>query len=130
MNFIGKQLVSDHIKAARKSLNFTSSKLNINFDDFNYPWCIKIIHFDFKELRPPYSSLVYPLWIMHLLIFACSIINLINCFVQTVTGGFWTLIVYSIFFFPLINLLTGFVFYRGYRGCCENSDLLRLYKAF
>jgi hypothetical protein len=77
MNFVAKQAANNMINKAKETMT-PSKGPKINWEDFNYPPLIKLIHFDLSEIEESKVTIVRFLWFSHLLIFAYSILNIIN----------------------------------------------------
>ena len=77
MNFMAKTAANNMVNNVKESIT-PSKGPKINWDDFNYPPIIKIIHFDLSEVEESKVTVVRFLWFSHILLFAYSIINIID----------------------------------------------------
>ncbi|KAM3136919.1 hypothetical protein pb186bvf_011004 [Paramecium bursaria] len=127
--FVAKTMITDQIKTMKGEITGTSNKNKINWDDFNYPPFLKVIHYDVSEVDPEHRLIVRSLWLSHILIFVYSIVNIINNISITIgTQNYGIRILYSFMFFFSFNPIQGFLFYRGYKGVASDAFLLALYK--
>lgn len=55
-----------------------NSKSKINWNDFNYPPLIKVIHYNPSELMSPHLGVARLLWLSFVMVFVVSWINLLN----------------------------------------------------
>jgi hypothetical protein len=109
MNFIAKQAAGNMMNNAKQAIT-PSKGPKINWDDFNYPPLIKLIHFDMSEIEDNKIMIVRFLWLSHLLIFAYSILNIINNIAVVAQGGKGVRILYSFMFFFSFNPIQGYWF--------------------
>lgn len=126
---IGKEMISSKANSLKKQLGGNQSK--IEWNDFNYPPVLKIIHFSLSELndQPAKKTAVTWLWMTHVGIFIVSIINLISNIVQGVdNSGDGIRILYSILYMIIFNPIQCFWFYRGYRGLIDEPGWLKLFR--
>ena len=56
----------------------SGNKKNIDWNDFNWPPLVKVMHFKLDELEGNERTIARNLWLTHLAIFLISIINIIN----------------------------------------------------
>ena len=77
MDSLGKAALSSQLNTAAKKYGIQPNS-GINWNDFNYPPLLKLIHYKRNELSNPHRYMATLLWLSHILIFAISIINLIN----------------------------------------------------
>jgi hypothetical protein len=101
----------------------TSKTPEINWQDFNYPPLLKIIHFTPSELPEEHKSIIWMLFATHIIILVESLLNIINNSVQTAEGFDGIRILYSFLFLFLFNPLAFFIFYRGNK-CWSTKDTL------
>eukprot|EP00753_Platysulcus_tardus_P010708 PLAT2983.1.p1 GENE.PLAT2983.1~~PLAT2983.1.p1 ORF type:complete len:209 (+),score=65.87 PLAT2983.1:294-920(+) len=93
----------------------------IEWERFNYPPRINIIHFDLAEVRDKVGAaqhrVVSLLHRSYLLTLATLLVNFIDCIIIVGMGGMsGVAIVYSIFNIILGSLLSLFVLYHGYKS--------------
>ena len=102
--FVAKTMITDQIKSMKGEITGTSNKNKINWDDFNYPPFLKVIHYDVSEVDPEHRLIVRSLWLSHILIFVYSIVNIINNISITIgTQNYGIRILYSFMFFFSFN---------------------------
>jgi hypothetical protein len=77
-------MAEDTMNSARDST--TSKTPEINWQDFNYPPLLKIIHFTPSELPEEHKSIIWMLFATHIIILVESLLNIINNSVQTAEG--------------------------------------------
>eukprot|EP01016_Furgasonia_blochmanni_P017648 TRINITY_DN20361_c0_g1_i2.p1 TRINITY_DN20361_c0_g1~~TRINITY_DN20361_c0_g1_i2.p1 ORF type:complete len:251 (-),score=5.14 TRINITY_DN20361_c0_g1_i2:51-803(-) len=105
-------------------------QLPINWEDFNYPPCLHLIHFSIKELQDPYKSVVKKIHYSFLVLVYNSFINISSSIAQTIEGFSPIRIFYSIIHLVILGSLGLFTLYRGYRGVTCQPQLLAIYKIF
>lgn len=99
----------------------------INWQDFNYPPLIKLIHFSPSEVPEEYRALVWMLFTTHMLIFVEGWLNLVNNSVQVSAGASGLRILYTFLFIIIFNPFAMFIFYRGYAGLCRDKSYLSMF---
>ena len=74
-----KYVIDDKIDKFKSGLS-GGKKMEVNWNDFNWPPICKVIHFSLMELdeKADVKRIVRLLWISHIIIFVISIINFIN----------------------------------------------------
>ena len=102
MNIVAKTAANNMMNKAKEAVN-PSKGPKINWDDFNYPPVVKLIHFDLSEVEECKVTTVRFLWFSHLLIFAYSIINIIDNIVCVAQGEKGVRILYAFMFFFTFN---------------------------
>ena len=85
--------------------------MEINWQDFNYPPLIKMIHFVPSEIQE-HRLVIFLRFSTHLLLFIEGILNIVNNSIQTAQGGSGVRIAYSFMFFIFV-CLDLIAFYRG-----------------
>lgn len=102
MNFAAKTVANSMMSKAKEAVTPNKGP-KINWEDFNYPPLIKLIHFDLSEIEETKVTVVRFLWLSHLLIFAYSIINILNNIVCVAQGEKGVRILYAFMFFFTFN---------------------------
>ncbi|CAK58876.1 unnamed protein product (macronuclear) [Paramecium tetraurelia] len=133
-SYVVNSVLNDSIRSIKSNQN--DSKQKINWDDFNYPPLIKVIHYNIEEVQPEYRLVVRSLWLSSILIMAYTLLNIIDNSIQAGYGNDGIRILYSFMFLfsfnpiQLQNILhsQSFIFYRGYKGVVSDPYLLVLYK--
>lgn len=97
MNIVAKAALQKSVSSVKNSIT-PSSGSKINWDDFNYPPLLKVIHYDITEVDPEVRTGVRAMWLSHVLIFVEGILNLINNIAIVAAGGPGVRILYSIMF--------------------------------
>eukprot|EP00826_Nyctotherus_ovalis_P022550 TRINITY_DN1745_c0_g2_i17.p2 TRINITY_DN1745_c0_g2~~TRINITY_DN1745_c0_g2_i17.p2 ORF type:complete len:215 (+),score=46.32 TRINITY_DN1745_c0_g2_i17:124-768(+) len=106
-----------------------SSNSKINWNDYNFPPCIHIVHFSLAELQGPVKRFVLCIYLSFLIIIGVLIINLLSTIIQVskYTKGINM-------FFTFLNIVifipvSAFTAYSGYCGACrrppESGTILR-----
>lgn len=106
----------------------SQKKSKIDWNDFNWPPLIKVYHFSLDELKEPHLLMVKRMYWGWLLQVAHFPLNFLNAIIQVAVGYSFTRIISSILFFGMLLALATYLFHNGYRGVCENNDLLFRYK--
>ncbi|CAD8099369.1 unnamed protein product [Paramecium primaurelia] len=125
-SYVANSVLNDSIRQFKSNQN--DSKQKIDWDDFNYPPLIKVIHYNIEEVQPEYRLVVRSLWLSSILIFAYTLLNIIDNSVQAGYGLDGIRILYSFMFLFSFNPIQFFIFYRGYKGVVSDPYLLVLYK--
>lgn len=99
----------------------------INWQEFNYPPLIKLIHFRPSEAAEEYRGTVWMLFATHMIIFTEGWLNLVNNSVQVSAGASGLRILYSFLFMLIFNPLATFLMYRGYAGICRDKSYLSIF---
>jgi hypothetical protein len=91
---------------------------DVEWNDYNYPPCLSILHFSPAEDVKSESASRWKSYLQvvpHVMILAICVLNLINNGIQVSSGQAWPRIMMAIFFLLIIFPLELFVFYTGYR---------------
>ena len=121
---IGKNMLSNQMS----KITAPSSNIKINWEDFNFPPLLKLFHFSLEGLPEDYKKISRMLLISFIIACVNILLNIINQIAQT-AAGFEGIRVFYAFLNGLILIPAAmFTFYRGYRGLCDNKDLLFIYK--
>ena len=103
-------------------------KQKIDWNDFNFPPGLNLIHFSYQELQQPQKKVILVMLANYILLVLICFFNIINNIIQSSQYDsirvFYSFL--NIFIFGFLQL---FVLYRGYRGMLYDSALLKLYKA-
>jgi secretory carrier-associated membrane protein len=77
---IGKNALNDTVDSIKnKFTNNKQDKPKVNWEDFNWPPFLKVVHFSLDELEDyPIQPFIRNMFLSHLVVFLLSIINLIN----------------------------------------------------
>ncbi|CAD8089308.1 unnamed protein product [Paramecium primaurelia] len=125
-SYVANSVLNDTMRQFKSNQN--DSKQKIDWDDFNYPPLIKVIHYNIEEVQPEYRLVVRSLWLSSILIFVYTLLNIINNSIQAGNGLDGIRILYSFMFLFSFNPIQFFIFYRGYKGVVSDPYLLVLYK--
>ena len=106
----------------------TAPKTSIDWNDFNWPPLIRVVHFTLAELKEPHWKIVRNLYFYLLFNFAHFILNSISIITQVIVGYSGLRILSCILVFIILISLATFTFYNAYRGICETPALLLRYK--
>lgn len=98
-SFVAKSVLNDSIS----QLKSNSKQSKIDWDDYNYPPLLKVIHYDIEEVEPEHRLIVRALWLSHILIAIYSLLNIINNSIQTGYGNDGIRILYSFMFLFSFN---------------------------
>ena len=115
------------VQSATSSLRNTS-KPKIDWNNFNFPPLIHIIHFSLGELEPKDRSIVLKIYITLWIIFSILFISIINSIIQTAQGHPGLRIFYAFLNFFIFLILHFYLFNRGYKGIVKDDSLLFLFK--
>lgn len=110
MNIVAKAALNNsvtNIKAVLTPSNQTGPK--IDWDNFNYPPLLKVIHYDISEVSPEKKLIVRALWLSHVLIMVESILNIINTIAIAAVLGSPIRIMYSFMFLFSFNPLAWYL---------------------
>lgn len=100
MNIVAKAALNNSINSVKSSItSSTSTGPKINWDDFNYPPLLKVIHYDITEVKEEDRLTVRAMWLSHVLIMVETLLNLINNIAIGVALDTKVRILYSIMFF-------------------------------
>ncbi|CAD8195552.1 unnamed protein product [Paramecium octaurelia] len=125
-SYVVNSVLNDSIRSIKSNQN--DSKQKIDWNDFNYPPLIKVIHYNIEEVQPEYRLVVRSLWLSSILIVAYTLLNIIDNSIQAGYGNDGIRILYSFMFMFSFNPIQFFIFYRGYKGVVSDPYLLVLYK--
>jgi len=135
MEFIAGQMASH---AGKKAYAGVSSQLgraagrgkysHIQWENYNYPPCMKLIHYDLDEIEEPTRTYVQRLNISLVLTFFGCLLNLINNIVWCIMGIGGPRVVYSFFNILLFPPLGLYAFYKGFRSLIDLQDQRSYYK--
>ena len=99
-----------------------AGKTKINWEDFNFPPYLKLIHYDFDEVDASHhKDYVQKLYQSYILWVAWGLLNfLVNIVVVASSDDYsGKRIFYAIFNFGVFQPLGLFVFYKGYRSIVD-----------
>jgi hypothetical protein len=105
-----------------------SQPKEIDWNDFNYPPCIRLFHFRVSEVPQEHRATVMVLLACHLLLLVISLLDLVSNIVQAAMNLGKIRVLYSFLFILIFNPLQTFIFHRGYEGLCREYSKLKLYK--
>ena len=125
MNIGQRQLESAFDKTKAQ---LTAPKTSIDWNDFNWPPFLNIIHFKLSELKDPHLLPCRRLYGLFWLMVAHSVLNLVSIIIQVATGYSALRILASILINFILLVVAAFALYNGYRGICQDSSLLLRYK--
>ncbi|CAD8191253.1 unnamed protein product [Paramecium octaurelia] len=125
-SFVTNTVLNESMRQFKSNQN--DSKQKIDWNDFNYPPLIKVIHYNIEEVQPEYRLVVRSLWLSSILIVAYTLLNIIDNSIQAGYGIDGIRILYSFMFLFSFNPIQFFIFYRGYKGVVSDPYLLVLYK--
>jgi hypothetical protein len=97
MNYVAKAALNNSIQSVKSSMTPQSGP-KINWEDFNYPPLLKVIHYDITEVPAEKRLTVRFMWLSHVLIFVEGILNLINSIAIVASAGQGIRILYSVMF--------------------------------
>ena len=123
---VGANMVNNAFERTKAQMAGPKSK--IDWNDFNWPPFLRVVHFSLAELKDPHLPLVKMLYLIFLLNSGHFALNFFVTIVQVIVGYSGIRILCSILVFILLTALSFFAFYNGYRGVCENKDLLFRFK--
>lgn len=86
MNYVAKAALNNSVQSVKSSMTPQTGP-KINWDDFNYPPLLKVIHYDITEVDNEKRLTVRAMWLQHVLIFLEGFINIINSIAITAAGG-------------------------------------------
>ena len=99
----------------------------IDWTDFNFPPCLKVVHFSVSELQQPQKGVVLVMLFQVFLVGFISLVNIINNIIQSEKFAsirvFYSFL--NIFIFLSLQL---FILHRGYLALVYDVTLLSLYK--
>ncbi|CAK92090.1 unnamed protein product (macronuclear) [Paramecium tetraurelia] len=133
-SFVTNTVLNESMRQFKSNQN--DQKQKIDWNDFNYPPLIKVIHYNIEEVQPEYRLVVRSLWLSSILIVAYTLLNIIDNSIQAGNGIDGIRILYSFMFLFSFNPIQlqhifhsqSFIFYRGYKGVVSDPYLLVLYK--
>jgi len=97
----------------------------IDWNDFNYPPLLEVVHYDVNELPEKAASITRCLNLVYRLITVLCLLNFVDTIIVTaLVGGPWTWIVSSVLNLSLLPTFGFLVFYTGYRGLAEQDATL------
>ena len=106
----------------RDTLNFSSSK--VDWEDYNYPPGLQIIHFSIDDIEDPQAKSAIR-WAHSSYRLACFtlVFNAVATLVLVGSGakGSFLNVLYSIFNFIIISLVGLYSFYNAYKGLATNN---------
>lgn len=94
----------------------------INWNDFNYPPLLRIIHYDPAELPDQASNIARCLNVTFCLVALVSLLNFFNnCIIVSVSSAPWTWVLQSLIHLVLMPGAAFLLFYVGYSGIAEQD---------
>eukprot|EP00397_Hematodinium_sp_SG-2012_P044082 GEMP01049146.1.p1 GENE.GEMP01049146.1~~GEMP01049146.1.p1 ORF type:complete len:230 (+),score=23.34 GEMP01049146.1:37-726(+) len=102
----------------------------INWHDYNYPPCLRVIHYELGELPEGIRKKVSHMNSSLKITFFALLLNVLNSIIFTIASKAPTSwIFYSTVHTLFLSIIALFVFYQGYRGLSSgDKSLLRQYK--
>eukprot|EP00744_Colponema_vietnamica_P014107 GILI01019765.1.p1 GENE.GILI01019765.1~~GILI01019765.1.p1 ORF type:complete len:225 (+),score=25.87 GILI01019765.1:79-753(+) len=104
----------------------------IDWNNFNYPPMLRLIHYDLKELNPPVKGIVRIVHLAYVFFSTALFCNFISAIVYTGFGLSGLNILYAFFNWILGSMFSFYTFYTGYKGIAEaprvSPSLTRNYK--
>jgi len=103
-----------HLTGVRKSKYH-----HVQWNDFNFPCCLNIIHFDLKEMLDPEKPIAKKLYISLWVTFIAGLLNIIFNIIWIIAGIGDARIAYSFFNFIILQPMALYTFYKGYRSMID-----------
>ena len=136
MGSIENNLTKNSFNNIQASLmNQERQYLNINWEEFNYPPLLKLIHYNSNELNDPHKSLVKKMNLSFILVFVATLLGFIGNIIQVVMSQVPAVpgvpdirIFYAVMNLVIFNPAALYVFYKGYKELVIGRSNLRLYK--
>mmetsp|Transcript_33228 Transcript_33228/g.38699 ORF Transcript_33228/g.38699 Transcript_33228/m.38699 type:complete len:220 (+) Transcript_33228:3-662(+) len=101
---------------------------NIDWNNFNYPPLIKVVHYDLDELQDPQRAICRKLDLSMKITVATLLLNLFTSIWVSVGLKSGSYVLYSVLNFVIIPPLAIYSMYKGYRGICANPAELKIWK--
>jgi len=96
------------------------TKSGIDWQDYNWPPMLRIVHFSLDELPDGSRKVVLKIYISFIIAFITCIINIISNIAQVADADASALnILYTFLNFVLIVCASAFVFYQGYKSIAQ-----------
>ena len=106
----------------------TAPKTCIDWNDFNWPPFINIVHFKLSELKDPHLLPSRRQYILFLLLCFHAVLNFVTVIVEVASGYSGLRILASVLINMVLVFVAGFALYNCYRGICQDNSLLIRYK--
>ena len=107
-------MATNHLK--KKVTQQFQSKEGIDWTDLNYPPGLKLLHYDIKEVEAPKKLLMHLIHGYFCLQSILFVLNFINAIIQVASGYSWTRLIASVFYYFIVILLCGFIFYSAFQS--------------
>ena len=108
MEQLGKHAINHGISKGMNGIKNTfkhhtgGSQKKIAWDNYNFPPCLNLIHYDLNEIDEPEKTVVRRLYMSYMLFFIWGVFNLITTVLVVTSGTFEGIrIFYSVFSFIL-----------------------------
>lgn len=114
--------VKDSVKLDQEAA--PDSTGGVQWTDYNYPPCIKLIHFDPQRDHISLEAKAVIAWIHNLyrLSLFLLLLNLIFTIVAAASGRSPIAILYSVLLLVILGVIASMVMYQGYRGVAAEID--------
>lgn len=127
---LGKSAVSAAITSSKLPNLHWQKTRDINWNDFNYPPVVRLIHYNVKELPESLQGAVHCLHLGFIVVCVACWINLLDTLIIVPGGGqpaAW--LIQSMLHLVMLPSFALGTFYIGYRGLAEpNAPLVARYK--
>lgn len=119
--FIARQLSSNLSRSLSKTVA-SSPNSHIDWHDYNFPPCIKVIHFRLSDFNDPEKGVIRKIYISWILCLVVLSYNIVSTIVVVCDFDPGLHILYTLLNFSIGVPLCTFVFYLGYYGIAKRED--------
>ncbi|CEL95961.1 unnamed protein product [Vitrella brassicaformis CCMP3155] len=117
--------VQDEFSSASRAFGISSqpssASTTIDWQNYNYPPFLRIVHYDLSELPSHVASIVWLINFSFILTVVICVVNFFNTIIIAAGGGSGVWVVYSILNLVLFPTAAGYTFYKGYKGLAATS---------
>lgn len=100
----------------------TARGTNIDWHDYNFPPCLKLVHFRLSDFQDPKRGVIKKMYISWLLFLLVLSINIISTIVLSATVLKLINILYTFLNLILGTAFATFIFFQGYYGIAQKEE--------
>ena len=119
--FIARQLSSNISRSLSKTVATTPNS-HIDWHDYNFPPCVKVIHFRLSDFNDPEKGVIRKIYISWILCLVVLSLNIVTTIVVVCDFESGLHILYTLLNFCIGVPLCTLVFYLGYYGIAKRED--------
>ena len=119
--FVARNIRSNISQGLSNSFQTTQST-NIDWHDYNFPPCLKLVHFRLSDFQEPKKGVIKKMYISWLLFISVLLINIISTIVLAATVLRLINILYTFLNLILGTAFSTFIFFQGYYGIAQKEE--------